>query len=264
METIYHVAAETQENQPAEIYHKVNVIGTRNLLESFVENEGKKFLHTSAVGVYGYNLPNKAINEDYPKKAVFPYHLSKMKSEQLVFRKASEHGFFVSAIRPPMVLGTRDSQAAQAIFDLLVKGKSIPLINGGTKTRTSFVHVKDVARALIAVGEKDAANGEAFNVTSFATTQKDLFDTASKICGYPPKYLKIRYGLAYSLGLISEVIAKFTGNERPKITRRRVNQVGKSRLYDTSKIRKIVGFDPNYNLETSLVDSFVSTPNSDS
>ncbi|MHA1302644.1 MAG: NAD-dependent epimerase/dehydratase family protein [Candidatus Heimdallarchaeaceae archaeon] len=255
--TVYHVAAETRENMPAELYSRTNVEGTKNLLNAFIEVGGERFVQTSAVGVYGYKLPNRPITEDYPKLASFPYHRSKLLSEQAVFEKAREHGFFVTAIRPPMVMGPGDLQVAPSIFKFILEGKTIPLINGGTKTKTSFAHVKDVARALVTCGENEKANGQAFNVVSFATTQKNLFDIAGDIAGIAPKYLKIRYEIAYTLGFFSELFSKIRRGGKPKITRRRVNQVGRSRLYDTSKIQDFLGFEPQYDLRTSLTESFL-------
>ncbi len=256
VETVYHAAAEVRENASSDAYYKTNVIGTRNLVESFVENDGKKFLNVSTAGVYGYRLPNLPVKEDYSVKIKHPYHTSKLKAENEVFKSAKEHGFFTSVIRPPMIVGPGDRHVAPAFFKMVISQKTIPLISGGKKSVMSFAHVKDVVQALVACGETNDASGEAFNVCSFAAAPKEIFDTVGKICGVMPKYRKIGYSTAYALGILSEFLSKIYGKKNPKITRRRIKQLGNTRMYDTTKIEKVVKFKPKFNMKKSLEHAY--------
>ncbi|MCG3219874.1 MAG: NAD-dependent epimerase/dehydratase family protein, partial [Candidatus Heimdallarchaeota archaeon] len=205
--TIYNAAGEARENIPAKLYYDVNHIGTRNLLESFVENKGEKFLHVSTVGIYGYKLPSFPITEDYPKKSDHPYHESKWLAEQELFRFSDDYDFFATAVRPPYIVGPRDRQMAPKLFDFLLKDKKIPLIGNG-KATLSFVHHEDVADALIKCGKTPAANREAFNIVGGTITARELFESIGDICGKVPNFMRINYGLAYTIGLVSELAAK--------------------------------------------------------
>jgi len=254
IETVYHVAGEARENIPAEQYYDVNHKGTINILESFVKNGGKYFLHVSTVGVYGHRPPSGRIKEDAPKKTTHPYHRSKWLGEQEVFSYSKKNNFFASAVRPPYIMGPRDRQMAPKLFEFLLQEKSIPLINGG-KCQLSFVHHKDVARALIMCKKSEKANGEAFNVSGGEITVEELFDTLGEISQKEPQYLRINYYVAYFLGMISEAIAKIT-KTKPKITRRRVMQFTISRIYDMSKIKQLVGFEPQYTVKEALEDAY--------
>ncbi|MHA1259138.1 MAG: NAD-dependent epimerase/dehydratase family protein [Candidatus Heimdallarchaeaceae archaeon] len=254
VDVVYHIAGEARENMPAKLYLDVNHLGTKNLLEAFVKNKGKKFLHVSSVGVYGYKIRKLPIDENFPKKSDHPYHTSKILGENEVFKYAKENGFFASAVRPPYIVGPRDRVMAPKLFEFLLKEKTIPLIKGG-KAILSFVHHEDVARALILCGEKEKANGEAFNVVGDTIAVKDLFVTLGEIANKTPKFIKLNYYIAYLLGLVSEIIAKIT-RKKPKITRRRVNQFSVSRYYVTTKIEKLVGFKPKYTVKELLTDAF--------
>ncbi len=252
--TIYNAAGEARENIPAKLYYDVNHIGTRNLLESFVENKGERFLHVSTVGIYGYKLPSFPITEDYPKKSDHPYHESKWLAEQELFRFSDDYDFFATAVRPPYIVGPRDRQMAPKLFDFLLKDKKIPLIGNG-KATLSFVHHEDVADALIKCGKTPAANREAFNIVGGTITARELFESIGDICGKVPNFMRINYGLAYTIGLVSELAAKIS-KSKPKLTRRRANQFSRSRQYDISKIENIASFKPKYNVKEALEDAY--------
>lgn len=254
VDVVYHAAGEARENIPLDLYYTVNQLGTKNLLEAFVKNNGKKFLHVSTVGVYGYKSYKEPIKEEYPKHGTHAYHLSKWYAEQEVFKFAKENNFFASAVRPPYIVGPRDRQMAPKLFDFLMNEKKIPLIGGG-KALLSFVHHQDVAKALVACGEEEKANGEAFNISGSATSVKEIFETIGQVCNKEPNFMKIGFKTAYLLGIISEIIAKLT-KSKPKITRRRVMQFSTSRVYNISKLEKIVGYKPKFGLKDMFEDAF--------
>lgn len=254
IKTVFHIAGEAREDVSDDLYHQINHIGTRNLLEAFVKNKCERFIHTSTVGIYGYKLPSYPIKEDYPKKSNNAYHKSKWLGEKEVFKFANEHGFFATAVRPPYIIGPRDRQLGPILFDFLLKEKKVPLINKG-KGILSFVHYEDLADAMIGCSEEENANGEAFNVIGDTISARNLFETLGEICNKTPNFLKINYNVAYTLGMVSELVAKIT-KKKPKLTTRRVNQFSRSRTYDVSKIRDIVGFEPKYNLKAALEDAY--------
>ena len=55
--------------------------------------------------------------------------------------------------------------------------------------------------------------------------------------------------------MLSEFIAKIT-KSKPKITRRRVHQFSKTRIYDISKLENIVGFKPKFGLKEMFEDAY--------
>ena len=61
--------------------------------------------------------------------------------------------------------------------------------------------------------------------------------------------------LPVTVGLFGEAIGKITVKE-PSITRRRVTRFVASRQYDSSKLEKIVGFKPEYDLQKTLEDAY--------
>ncbi len=254
IDTVYNAAGEARDYIPSKLYYQVNVDGTKNLLEAFVKNNGNRFLHVSTVGIYGYQIKNQPVKETHPKKSDHPYHKTKMIAEQLVFQYAKERGFFATAVRPPYIVGPKDRQVAPKIFDYLLKERKIPLVGGGDAV-VSFVHHDDVAQALVMSGEVEDANGEAFHVIGGTCTARELFQLAGEITGKEPIFQEISFPLAITVAIISEIMAKIKGS-KPKISRRRVNQFSRTRVYSTDKIKEIVGFEPKYDVKAAFQDAF--------
>ncbi len=254
IDDIYNAAGEARDDIPSRLYYDVNVTGTKNLLEAFIENKGKKFLHISTVGIYGYKIKNQPIKEEHPKKSDHPYHETKWIAEQLVFKYAKEHGFFAAAVRPPYIVGPMDRQVAPRIFNYLLNDRKIPLVGTG-KAVISFVHHEDVARALVMCGATEGANGKAFHVIGSTCTAREMFELAGEITGKEPIFQEISFPVAMIAAVFSEIMAKLK-RSTPKISRRRVNQFSRTRVYSLEKINQIVGFEPEYSTKDAFQDAF--------
>ncbi|MHA1686276.1 MAG: NAD-dependent epimerase/dehydratase family protein [Candidatus Heimdallarchaeaceae archaeon] len=249
IELVFHIAGETRDVR-AEQYYSVNYLGTKNLLSQFIRHDSERFILLSSVGVYGFKLPPTPINEDFPKRPTHAYNRSKWLAEKYTFEQAKQHGFFASAIRPPFIIGPYDRRASVAFFDFVSKEKSIPLIAKG-KAILSFAHNKDVARALLLASKHDSASGEAFNIVSFTATLREFLDAIAHLQGKQPHYLNLSFSVAYIYAFLSELKSKIS-QQPSSVTRRRVNQVGRTRIYDTTKIEQKLTFEPEYDMKKTL------------
>lgn len=168
---IFHQAAlaSVQESfsKPQE-YHMVNVIGTKNVLETAKEF-GIKVVYASSSSVYG-NPVKIPIQENDPKNPINPYAQTKLDDEKMA-RKYAGDGVRVIGLRYFNVFGERQSQTyAGVIKKFLKRAKDgqAPIINGdGSQTR-DFVYVGDVAQANI-LAMKSNVNHEFFNVGTGTT-----------------------------------------------------------------------------------------------
>jgi len=105
--------------------------------------------------------------------------------------------------------------------------------------------------------EIDKANGEAFNHTSFQVTNKELFETAAKVCNVEFQSYTLNYRIAMMIGLIGEIQWKIF-KKRPLLNRYRVKQMGKSRLVNTDKLEKILGVSTKITFEEALRKTYES------
>jgi len=131
---------------------------------------------------------------------------------------------------------------------------TVPLISRG-QAILSFAHNRDIARALYLASITNSASGEAFNIVSFTTTLRQFFDAIAALYNKQVRYFPLNFYFAYLYALFSEFTSLITKHPS-SITRRRVNQVGRTRIYNTNKIEHILGFKPEYDLNSTLKEVY--------
>ncbi len=88
-------------------YHRINVVGTQNLIAKSIEYNVRRFVYCSSVGVYGTipaTLPAKTENDYHGDNC---YHLSKVEAEKRVLQ-AKEYGLNTTIIQPTVTYGLYD------------------------------------------------------------------------------------------------------------------------------------------------------------
>lgn len=140
---------------------------------SVVSKLNIKLVYASTVIVYDQSkdIPYKEDQKDMPPPQS-DYGLSKLIGERLCQSYAKGKGlefviariFNVYGINPNNIPKEKLHVIPDLIRKISKKGK-LQLIGGGRQTRT-FVHVSDVASALILMMESQSVNGEIFNVAS--------------------------------------------------------------------------------------------------
>jgi UDP-glucose 4-epimerase len=188
-DAVFHLAAQadvvTSVEQPT-YDAEVNVIGTLRVLEAAKEAQ---VVFTSTGGAI-YGECEQPAREDDPRLPLAPYGTSKLAGEEYLATWNRLHGTGHVALRLANVYGPRQLPTLEggviAIFlDRMAAGQETVVFGDGLQSR-DFVHVADVARAMIAaVGAVPGV----YNVgTGVATTIVDLHSMcrrASETTGEP-------------------------------------------------------------------------------
>jgi len=228
---IFHQAALAsvpQSFKEPEKYHKVNVIGTENIFKI-----GKKFnakvVFASSSSVYG-DQTTFPIKENANKKPLNPYGQTKLDDEILASKYAKE-GLRVIGLRYFNVFGIGQNPSYAGVIpqfiEKLTKHKS-PIIEGDGNQIRSFTFIDDVVRANYLAFESDIDH--------------DFFNIATK------KMTSIKE-LAGLLITMSELDLK------PIHNKPRQGDIKKS-YADISKATKLLGWNPEINLENGLKKIF--------
>ncbi len=145
--------------------YQINTEGTRLVTEAAKTAGVRRLLLASTCSVYGYQ-DGEMVEDSPPCTADDPYAESKRQAEEIVLRAADK-------LSPRIVrMGTVYGQAPRMRFDLVVNllsglavRKGEFTVIGGDAWRP-FVHVWDVARAVVAVihASHEKADGQIFNV----------------------------------------------------------------------------------------------------
>jgi UDP-glucose 4-epimerase len=165
----------------------INVLGTLNLLEAVrASGRATRFVFSSTGGaIYGdfVTPPNE---EGMPMDPESPYGIAKMSAELYLAAYARLHKLDTAVLRYSNVYGPRQDPHGEAgvvaIFcNRILDGRALTVFGDGAQTR-DYVYVGDVARANLAVAERElpkpgTLNERAFNVgTGIETTVRQLVD----------------------------------------------------------------------------------------
>jgi UDP-glucose 4-epimerase len=204
-----------------------NVIGGFNVLKNCLDLKISKVIYASTAAVYG-EPKYVPTDEKHLTNPCSPYGASKLSTELLGFAYFKTYGLPFTAIRIFNTYGER--QARFVMFDLLKKlyrdNKKLEVLGTGNQIR-DYCYVTDTARAFILAAENDNTIGEVFNLAGGNTVSiKELVDLLVKTTGF--KDVKVTYTGKSWNGDIMKFVA------------------------DTNKIRSVLGFNPEVNLEEGV------------
>lgn len=253
VETIFHIAGIFSYSAPWEILYRVNVEGTRNLLELAKKSPSfKKLVLWSAGGIYRIprgpeDLP---LHEGSPIEPANNYLKSKLEQECLVRDYCRANGLRFSAMRPTGVYGPRAVYGyGQMVRDFL-KPKKLMLPKNFT-FRIPTVHVRDVCRAALYLAEHPETDGEAYNLNDDSQTSTVQYaEMISRLTGKPFKLLPpVPIGLVkaflYFAAALGAFRKKLFGGKPAKFEKDSVPYIVCDFLFSNEKLKK-AGFQFQY------------------
>ncbi|VVB02002.1 unnamed protein product [Arabis nemorensis] len=197
------------------------VDGTLNVLKACVEANVKRVVYVSSAAALAMNplwSKNQVIDEtcwsdqEYCRKTMNWYCLSKTKAETEAFEFAKRTGIDLVSVCPTMVWGPVLQHTINASTLALVK-----LLKEGSVSRENqvrnVVDVRDVAQALLLVYEKAEAEGR-YICTSHVVEEQDVVEKLKSLYpnyNYPKKYIESERKLTIS----SEKLQKLGWTFRP-------------------------------------------------
>jgi dihydroflavonol-4-reductase len=141
---IHLAAAQHEAEQPESYFHRVNVDGTRSLLESAAKAGVRRFVHGSTIGVYG-SAAAGSLDEDSPLAPDNPYGRTKAAAEKVVREFVSPMEWAI--VRISETYGPGDMRLLK-LFKGIKKGR-FPVVGAG-KNLHQLIYVDDLSRGLLA------------------------------------------------------------------------------------------------------------------
>ncbi len=249
IDTVFHVAAAyRQEGISKEQFWKVNVDGTRALLEFANQSKVKRFVHCSTVGVQG-EIKNPPAKESDPYQPGDHYQESKMEGEKLALKFFEERGLDGVVVRPVGIFGPGDLRFLK-LFKFINNGKFRMIGKGDVLYHLTFV--EDLVQGIILAGQKKEASGNIYTVggEEFMTLKK-LVALIAETLNKPVPKKSIPLKPVYIAAAMCETICRPLGIE-PPLYRRRLDFFTKDRAFDISKAKKELGYKPQVPLKQGL------------
>ena len=214
-EVVFHTAAFFRENYAGgshwDTLHRINVEGTRKLLELAYAAGIRRFVQTSSIAVLN-GAPGTLIDETHLRQLedADDYYRSKMLADAAVMDFLSKHpDMHACFVLPGWMWGPADigpTSSGQFLLDL-VRGKLPGLVPGSF----SVVDARDVAQAHIAAAEK-GERGERYLAAGRHMTMRDLAPLVAQLAQVKAPTKMMPSSVLYAFASVQELYARITGN----------------------------------------------------
>lgn len=236
-----------------EIIEKINIQGTKNIVDACIKNKAKKLIYLSTVHIIDPQTEGILLVE--PKKfdknkVVGTYAKTKMEATKYIFNCCKNKGLNATVLYPSGVLGPYDykiSELGQVILDYM-NHKLIAYVKGGY----NFVDVRDVVDATINAVEK-GRNGEGYIVSGKAMSLKELLITINKKLGRKRLPPKIALWFVRMFAGLSNFYYKIR-NKKPVFSKYSLYTLNSNCNFSNEKAKKELNFQP-MEIEKSICDS---------
>lgn len=250
VDVVFHTAAYVELGLvDAAAMARINVEGTRAVLDTARAAGVAKMVYCSTIGVYG-DTCGKVINETYQREQQgfsSPYDSTKYAAQQLVNQAASE-GFHVVSVMPSGIFGADDPHFGP-VLDTFRKGK-LKVWAGGDRI-TGIVHVDDLVSAMLLAAEK-APPGAHYIISTGDMSTRDMFAFLSQETGVPAP-AELPQPIVRLAGTILDIVGRAT-SWNPPISRERVHYLyDRCVRVDATKARTELGWQPR-SIEQTLRD----------
>src|SRR5579883_3679746 len=241
-EVVFHVAADYRlwTKQPGEMF-RVNVEGTRNLLEAACKAGVERFVYTSTVGCIG--VPEGQLgSEDLPVSIddmAGPYKRSKFLAEQVALEFAGK-GFPVVIVNPTAPVGDHDfkpTPTGRIVLDFL-RGDMPAFIDTGL----NVIDARDCAAGHLLAAERGRAGGR-YILGAEKLTLAQILEKLAALTGRKAPRVRLPYAVAYCAGACSTAWAGLTGTP-PRVPLEGVRMARKKMWVSGEKARRELGFRP--------------------
>jgi nucleoside-diphosphate-sugar epimerase len=260
VEAVSHLAAVRDAwGIPASVYERVNVEGTRHLLEAAAEAGVHRFLYCSSVGVACYpgNLEaDETLPFREPTSQVF-YHRSKAQAERTVLEWASAGRVPAVVVRPVIAYGPEDERGmVTRMVMLLAQGRFMLVGNG--RDHVDLVYVDDLVAGMCLALERGVV-GTVYILSG--TTPIQARKLVAKICdllGRHPPSIYVPAPIARAAGWAMETLYRagdrlgVLDGKEPFITRDKVATLTVDWGFSHARASQELGYRPQVNYDEGL------------
>jgi dihydroflavonol-4-reductase len=192
-DAVFHVAALYSYDAPAAELERVNVEGTRTVVEVCREEGVRRLVHTSTAGTCGPVAGRAATEEDEPPpwELRVPYKRTKVEAERIALAAGAV------VVNPTTPVG--DGDRSPTPTGRMIEGIATGRFRAFTDTGMNVVDVRDVARGHVLAHER-GRGGERYLLGGADLTLGELFAAVADLARRPRPRLRVPYGVVAALG----------------------------------------------------------------
>jgi sterol-4alpha-carboxylate 3-dehydrogenase (decarboxylating) len=257
------------------LYEKVNIEGTRNLVDSAGElGFTNAFVYTSSASVVHdsindlFNATERLPVLQYPQQTEIYSH-TKGVAEHIALAANLKYGVMrTTAIRPVSMFGEADAGWLPNLLDVYDKGKTniqlgdntalVDLLYVGNSADAHILASKALYRMNARTSDDKRVDGQAFFVTNDEPYRFWDFARAVWAAAGDRSDVKNVWVIPKNVGLIMATLAEwifwlfFWGTKEPKLTRRRIKHTCMNRTFFIDKAKSRLGYRPRVSVAEGI------------
>lgn len=256
IDIVYHMIAKVGNELPSEYnfkaFREVNVEGVQNIVEEARKANVKRFIYISSIAAMGI-VNEPLISEKSKCSPYLPYQVTKYEGERVVMDAYKKYGFPGINIRPTKIYGPGEREYTYLLLAKICKKGFFPKI-GNKMNYTSNVYISDLIQGLVQLVEK-GNSGETYILTS-----KDsigLCDSVGVIAKVLKKKVRFIYIPFWFMNVAANILERFfiILGKKPIVTKRNIEATVADRVYDISKAKKELGYNPVVSMAEGIVNT---------
>ncbi len=222
---------------------RINVDGTRNVLQAMRELRIPKGVYTSTLAVFS-DTGGREVDESYYHHAdpfLSEYDRTKWRAHYEVAVPMIREGLPLVIVQPGAIYGPGDTSGLRTMFiDYLQQ--HLPAIPA--KTAFSWGYIEDVAQAHVLAMERGQA-GESYIICGPSHTLTEVFELAQQITGIPAGRLHPGPGLLKAAAGVMTVVGRIAPRLPAHLTAEGLRVLaGVTYLGSNAKARRELGYAP--------------------
>lgn len=252
-DVVFHAAAKVEDWGDEAQFHRINVVGTANVVEAARAARVPCLVHVSTEAVLVGGGPLRGVDETfpYPERPAGIYPKTKAAAERLVLA-ASSRELRAVAVRPALVWGKGDTSVLPQIVEAVKDGRWMWI---GPPFPRSVSHVANVVEGLLLAAER-GRGGEAYFVTDGAPVPfREWLTQVIETQGVSPRNRTVPAAPIHAVAILLETVwGLFRLPGKPPIRRSAIHIVAESITIHDAKARRELGYVGHMTAERGLAE----------
>ncbi|MFP5383280.1 MAG: NAD-dependent epimerase/dehydratase family protein [Gammaproteobacteria bacterium] len=247
---VFHLAAIALDWGPGELFERVNVNGTRHVLEAACAAGVMHVVHMSSLAVHPYT-GHVAGDENTPRGwNINAYTRTKNLAEDIV--QSFRGRLMVTIIRPGVVpYGPGDRLSLPGLVDALSRG--IYAHVGAGRTRVCLSYVENLADGMILAACRHGESGAAYVMADDVMTWHEFIDAVADAFGLPRARRSVPFAIAWIAATVLETVYRLLRvRSAPVLTRYRISLFRGDLVFSSAKARRELRYRPRVPLHEGL------------
>jgi nucleoside-diphosphate-sugar epimerase len=228
---------------------RVNVLGTRRMIDAAARGGAERFVQFSSVTTFGFDYPD-GVDESYPVRITGnPYPDAKIASEQVTLQAHVAGEVQATIVRPGDVYGPRSRGWTLLPAKMITSGQLV--LPAGGRGQIGPVYIDNLVDGVTLAASSPDAVGEIFTIADgYAIEIGEFFGRYAQMLG-KGRIRTLPAPLARTIAAAGGRIEKRLGRDT-EMSAASMDYLTKRGAYSIEKARRVLGYEPKVSLDEGM------------